>query len=213
MGSAAITIDARTRAMSFTASAIIVTLVCVALLLMSRVIQLTEDSAIVNVVLEEAPRTSLPPARQAPQRTSGAVVTSPDAAPTPTPIPIERGLVQALACMDRFNRERPADCPTTPLSVDAGDQERTRRAYDPSPPRVRVALDPLPMGIDPPCNIGVHATTMGGDGVGGSACFRFGRDPPPPSRSAEEICLAGNVGPCRPPPFRSEDVVRLAHTD
>jgi hypothetical protein len=144
VGGAATTINARTRALSFTASAIIVTLVCAALLLMSRVIQLTEDSAIVNVVLEEAPRAAPPPRRQAPQRASGVAIISPNAAPTPTPIPIERGLVQALACMDRFNRERPADCPTTPLAADPGDQERTRRAYDPSPPRVRVALHPLP---------------------------------------------------------------------
>lgn len=211
---AAITIGARGRSLSFTASALLITMLCTLMILVSRVAQLGDGATIrgVHAVIEEAPRRAAAPAPQAPRR-AGIAVIAPDGAPTPTPIPVDREmLARALACFDRLNRERPADCPREALEQDYGDGERTRRAYDPSPPRVRVALDPLPMGISPPCNVGVHATTMGGDGVGGGACFHVGRDPPPPSRSAEEICEAGHVGPCRPPPFRPEDVVRLAHT-
>ncbi len=35
-------------------------------------------------------------------------------------------------------------------------------------------------------------------------CIPFGVTPPPPSRSAEELCEMEGIGPCRPPPF-SED--------
>ena len=41
------------------------------------------------------------------------------------------------------------------------------------------------------------------DGPGGmvGACVRMGVTPPPPSRSAEEICRDGGLGgPCAPPP-------------
>ena len=48
-----------------------------------------------------------------------------------------------------------------------------------------------------------------GAGAGVSACAAFGVTPPPPSRSAEQICRDANMGgPCEAPPFREEDVVR-----
>jgi hypothetical protein len=46
-------------------------------------------------------------------------------------------------------------------------------------------------------------------GAGVGVCGSFGTTPPPPSRSAEQICRDANMGgPCEPPPFREEDVVR-----
>jgi len=51
-----------------------------------------------------------------------------------------------------------------------------------------------------------------GDTPGIQYCGGWGVTPPPPSRSAEQVCVEGGVGPCHPPPFRPEDVQRLGHT-
>jgi hypothetical protein len=196
-------IDPRTRALAFAAATLVVTLACALLLLMSRIIQYADDNVLgVRVLLEEAPRSPPGPRRAPPPQPQDAPVGA-HAAATPTPLPIDRAVrARALACFDRLNRERAPDCPVEALESEHGDRERSRRAYDPSPPRINPAITP-PMGVDPPCVPGLN---------GANVCIRFGIRPPPPSRSAEEICVAGGVGPCHPPPFREEAVVRLPHT-
>jgi hypothetical protein len=137
-------------------------------------------------------------------------VATTDAPPTPTPLPVDREmLARALNCFDRLSRDRREDCPREALEEEYGDSERTRRAYDPSPQRLR--LVGVQRDVPPPCDPGFSAVTMG-DGQGVQFCGRFGVTPPPPSRSAEQVCVDGGIGPCHPPEFREEDVVRLEHT-
>ncbi|MCX7358682.1 MAG: hypothetical protein NT015_11175 [Alphaproteobacteria bacterium] len=206
MSNSAITIDPRARALSFMAAAGIVTLACIALLLFSRVVQYadTRDTS-VHVFMTEEPRPAPPPRATPPAARINAP--NPLAAPAPTPLPVDSALLQrAMNCFNRLNRDRPADCPREALEEDPGDRERTRSAYDPTP-RPAPPVE-YPMGIDPPCDRGIHLT-----GAGIAGCVAFGITPPPPTRSAEEVCVAGRVGPCHPPEFREEDVVRLRHTD
>lgn len=212
MSDAAITIGARGRTLSFAASAILITLLCAVMILVSRVVRLEEALTLqgVHVTIEDAPRP--PPVDRRPPPPSSVRIAAPEATPTETLLPVDREMVaRALSCFDRLNRDRRADCPDEPLEEEYGDVERTRRAYDPSPPRISASIRPA-MGVDPPCVRG-FSTASSGDAVRVQYCGGWGITPPPPSRSAEEVCLAGHVGPCRPPAFREEDVVRLAHTD
>lgn len=210
MSDAAITIGARGRTLSFAAAAGLVALVCALLVIVSRVAQYVDETAAVNVVIEEAPPEARPRAAPPPPP-SGAHIANPDAPPTPTPLPVDREmLVRALNCFERLSSERRADCPREELEQEYGDGERTRRAYDPSPPRLRL-VGPQ-RAVPPPCDRGFSTVTMG-DGQGVQYCGGWGVTPPPPSRSAEQVCVDGGVGPCHPPDFREQDVVRLAHTD
>jgi hypothetical protein len=212
VSNASITIDPRARALSFVAAAGVVALLCALLLLVSRVVQHADDTADgVHVFIEEAP--PAPQRRNAPRPPpSGLRVAAPDAPPTPTPLPVDREmLARALNCFDRLSRDRREDCPREPLEQEYGDGERTRGAYDPTPRRLR--LVGVQRDVPPPCTPGVSATTIGDGAPGVQYCGRFGVTPPPPTRSAEAVCVAGGVGPCHPPEFREEDVVRLAHTE
>lgn len=211
MSDAAITIGARGRTLSFAAAAGVVALICALLIIVSRVAQYADEATdSVRVFIEEAPPEARPRAAPPPPP-SGARIANPDAPPTPTPLPVDREmLVRALNCFERLNRERREDCPREALEQEHGDGERTRRAYDPSPQRLR--LVGVQRDVPPPCERGFSAVTMG-DGQGVQYCGSWGATPPPPSRSAEQVCVDGGVGPCRPPEFREEDVVRLAHTD
>lgn len=193
------------------AAAGVVALACALLLLVSRVMQYADNSPSgVHVFIEEAPPPQRP-ARNAPQPPPGGVrIATPDAPPTPTPLPVDREmLARALNCFERLSRDRREDCPREALEEEHGDTERTRRAYDLSPQRLR--LVGAQRDVPPPCDRGFSAVTMG-DGQGVSFCSGWGETPPPPSRSAEQVCVDGGVGPCHPPEFREEDVVRLRHT-
>lgn len=208
MSNVAITVDPRMRALSFLVATGVIALLCSLMLVVSQVARYSDDSDnSVRIFMEEAPRdTPPPPTRASPPPRNGFAVRSPDAAPTPTPLPVDTTmLARAMACFDRLNRNRPESCPREALEEEPGDRARTRRSYDISPERA----PPIeyPMGIDPPCDRGIHLT-----GAGIAGCVGFGVTPPPPSRSAEEVCVAGGVGPCHPPPFRPEDVERLGHT-
>lgn len=213
MSNAVITIGARGRALSFIAAAGVVAFICALLLLLSRVVQYADQAAEgVHVFIEEAPEPQ-PQRRNAPPPPPGGLRTAtPDAPPTPTPLPVDREmLARALNCFDRLSRDRREDCPREALEQEYGDGERTRGAYDPSPRRLRlVGAQPA---VPPPCQRGLSTVQMGTDGVGTQYCGGWGITPPPPSRSAEQVCVDGGVGPCHPPEFREEDVVRLAHTD
>lgn len=208
MSNLAITIDPRMRALSFFAAAGVVALLCSLMLVVSQVARYrdgTEQS--VRIFIEEAPRPAPPPARTTPPPPrNGVAIVSPEATPTPTQLPVDTAmLARALACFDRLNRDRPESCPREALEEAPGDRARTRSAYDISPERAPPVE--YPMGIDPPCDRGIHLT-----GAGIAGCVAFGITPPPPTRSAEEVCVAGGIGPCHPPPFRPEDVERLGHT-
>ncbi len=213
MSNASISIDPRARAVSFVAAAALVALACALLLIVSRVVQYADDtSAGVRVFIEEAPPPAQPQRRAGPPPPRGGMQTvAPDAPPTPTDLPVDRAmLARALNCFDRLNHERSEDCPREALEQEYGDVERMRRAYDPSPPRMSAYL--TPSAVPPPCVRGVTTTTLAGDAPAVQYCGGWGITPPPPSRSAEEVCVAGGIGPCHPPPFRPEDVERLRHT-
>lgn len=211
MSDTAITIGARGRTLSFTAAAGVVALICALLLIVSRVAQYGDETATgVHVFIEEAPPETRPRAAPPPPP-SGARVADPDAPPTPTPLPVDREmLARALNCFDRLSRDRREDCPREELEQEYGDGERTRRAYDPSPRRLR--LVGAQRAVPPPCQQGFSAVQMGADGAGTQFCGSWGITPPPPSRSAEQVCVDGGIGPCHPPEFRAENVVRLEHT-
>ncbi|MEZ5956739.1 MAG: hypothetical protein R3C27_05940 [Hyphomonadaceae bacterium] len=206
-----VAISVRGRTLSFAAAAGVVALACALLILASRVIQYADTSANgVHVFIEEAPPQH--PTRTAPPPPQGGVrIAAPDALPTPTSLPVDvEILARALNCFDRLNRDRREDCPREELEHEYGDTERTRRAYDPSPPRLR--LVGAQRAVPPPCQQGFSAVQMDAGGVGTQFCGSWGETPPPPSRSAEQVCVEGGVGPCHPPEFREEDIVRLAHT-
>lgn len=204
-------ISTRGRTLSFIAAAGVVALACALLLLVSRVIQYADNTeAGVRVFIEEAPPPSRPQRNAPPPPPSGVRIAAPDAPPTPTPLPVDREmLVRALNCFDRLSRDRREDCPREALEQEYGDGERTRRAYDPSPARLRL-VGPT-RDVPPPCDRGFSTVTMG-DGQGVQFCGGWGETPPPPSRSAEQVCVDGGIGPCQPPEFREGDVVRLRHT-
>lgn len=216
MSKAAVTIDPRMRALSFLTAACVVALACSLMVIISRVAQYSDDTdRSVRVFMQEAPRPVAPPARSTPPSPRDATTrTAANAPPTATDLPIDTAmLAHALACFDRLNRDRPADCPREALEEEPGDRARTRRAYDLSPERLSAPII-YPMGVDPPCQRGFSSVRMrDSNAVGVQYCGGWGVTPPPPSRSAEEVCLAGGIGPCRPPEFREEDVVRLDHTE
>lgn len=208
MSNVAITVDPRMRALSFLVATGVIALLCSLMLVVSQVACYSDGSDnSVRIIMEEAPRPAPPPpSRPSPPPRNGLAVLSPDAAPTPTTLPVDtQMLARAMACFDRLNRDRPESCPREALEEERGDRARTRRAYDISPERAPPVE--YPMGIDPPCDRGIHLT-----GAGIAGCVAFGITPPPPTRSAEEVCVAGGVGPCHPPPFRPEDVQRQDHT-
>ena len=212
MSNVAITVDPRMRALSFVAATGVIALLCFLMLVVSQVARYNDaTNNSVRIFMEEAPRTAPPPARASPPPRGGVSVLSPDAPPTPTALPVDTEmLTRALACFERLNRDRPADCPQEALEEAPGDRARTRRAYDISPERA--APPTYTMGVDPPCQRGVSTVMLPGDTPGIQYCGGWGVTPPPPSRSAEQVCVEGGVGPCHPPPFRPEDVQRLGHT-
>ena len=193
------------RAISFASSTLLVTLACVLLVLASRVTasldELTSEG--VYATIEERPRPQGPTNR----RTSPNVRTA-DAAPAPTltPLPVDRAmLARSLACLRPRAAERALDCPPrtdahdSTFELPAGGDFAQPEELDLNDVYTPAELRTL---VTPSCRR---------DG-GGGACIPIGPRPPPPSRSAEEVCEAEGIGPCHPPPFRPEDVERRQHT-
>lgn len=195
MGDAGIALSqAHVRIVSWAASALTVLAACALLVLGSRVSPLTEDDSAQRVSVwlarPEEPRTQ--PDRRAPQQQRAQGAPSEAAAPDMRPAADRAAMAQMLRCFGvRRESARPADCPREP------------------PPPEWSARAQLPVGGDhyrpPPVNLErvysraeLNTIVMPQCGPG---CFPIGPVPPPPVRSAEQICEEGGLGgPCRPPP-------------
>ncbi len=194
----------RQRALSVAASTLVVAVACVLLVLSSRtaIFEGLGPNAIDVVITEnpDRPDPERPQQRQPQQRQNAPASTSTQPnAPTSAD---QQQLSNMLACF-RPRRQRPAHCPSEPTPT-------------PDDPRGQ-----LPVGGDfyepPPPDLNQIYTQAERETLvmpscvrdGSGACMPFGTTPPPPSRSAEQICRDANMGgPCEAPPFREEDVVR-----
>lgn len=121
--------------------------------------------------------------------------TAPSAHAPPAAPSIEAEMLsRMLRCIRRPGQPRPADCPGEPAQPDwarpqipvGGDYAQPEQ---PDFDRIYTRAEQRTL-VMPSCRR---------DGAG--ACIPFGARPPPPSRSAEQICRDGGLGgPCAPPP-------------
>ncbi|WP_395644735.1 hypothetical protein [Terricaulis sp.] len=200
----------RLRSATLVASALIVASACVLLWWFSRVIAAYEAPAFTGVAASvERPA---PPRLQARRTAPPPAVRSNAAVPvSETTMPVSAAmLARTLACTDTHLERRPVNCPRS-----AEPHWGEAPAVAPS-----TGFGEDPLRLDRGYSVAERATLLtpscrrdGGPPGMVSACMTIGRDPPPPSRSAEEICETGGIGPCHPPAYREEDVVHLAHTN
>lgn len=206
---------ARRRALSIAASTLVVGAALALLVWSSRTTTWQDEAARgVDVIIVERERDERPrqqPRQRAPQ---AGPPQARDASAEARAAADTAALSNMLACM-RPRGRRPATCPQEP-------------APDPDNPRAQLPAggdfyQPPPLDLDriytraerdtlvmPSC---VRDGPPSSGGAGVSVCVPFGTRPPPPSRSAEQICRDANMGgPCETPPFREEDVVRRRHS-
>jgi len=166
---------------------------CALLVLASRV-TLAPERAILGVeVFLERPR-AREQARPAPPRAARPGAPTPNTAPAATPNLEAEMQTRLLRCFTRLGQPRPPSCPRDAAPEDwRRPQLPVGGDYAPPPEPdmeriyTRAERDTLVM---PSC---IREKTGG--------CMRFGERPPPPSRSAEQICRDGGLGgPCVPPP-------------
>lgn len=195
MGEASRLADWRVRAASRLGAAAVCALAFALLVNASRTFIAPERPALgVEVLLEPRPQPPSTPQRQRPP-VAGPATPSELAAPQGDPSVETQMLSRMLRCVRRPAQARPADCPREAAPEDwarpqipmGGDY-----AQEPEPDMerlyTRAERETLVM---PSC---IRDKTSG-------ACMRFGQRPPPPSRSAEQICREGGLGgPCTPPP-------------
>jgi hypothetical protein len=121
------------------------------------------------------------------------------------------------ACSSPNPHDRPPDCPRLAQAPDWRGSEELPigGAFNRAPP---INLDQaftrgelMARAVPPPCRLGLHAVAMGVTPAV-QYCVHTYPDPPAPARDPADICDAGGIGPCHPPPFRSQDIVLLAHT-
>jgi len=209
--------DRRVRTASFGASICLVALACTILLINSRAIVFLEGPAIQAVSVQVETRAA-PPRPAAHARASGVATTNTTAPPTATAIPVAREILEHVqACSNPRAEDRPANCPHLALPQDWQQSQSLPVGgdfYQPPPVDLSRAFtrSELALANPPPCHIGFSSVAMG-NGSGVQYCQHTYPDPPPPTRSAEEVCDAGGIGPCHPPAFRPEDVVMARHTD
>lgn len=200
----------RRRALSMVASTLVVTIACVLLVLSSRTTIFERlGPHVINVVIAPNPERRDP---DRPQRQVQPRANAPSSTPTAPNPPVsadQQQLSNMLACFLPRGR-RPAHCPRE--AEPNPDDPRTRLPvggdfYEPPPPDLnRIYTQAERETLVMPSCVRDGAP---GAGAGVSACVPFGTTPPPPSRSAEQICRDANMGgPCETPPFREEDVVR-----
>lgn len=177
----------RGRAAAIAAATFVCASFAALLLLASRTITLESETAR-GVEVFISPREARPPRVEAQRpRTNTAPVA--DARPTPTASVETQMLRRMLGCVRRPG-ERPREgCPSEPAAEDWA-RPRIAVGGDFAPPpsldlnRAFTRAEQATLAM-PPCE---------------GACFRVGPTPPPPSRSAEELCEMEGIGPCRPPP-------------
>lgn len=201
----------RRRALSVAASTLVVGVACVLLVLSSRTASFEQFRPnVIDIVITPNPERLDPerPQQRQPQRanTPASTSTQPNA-PASTD---QQQISSMLACF-RPRGRRPAHCPEE-ISPNSDDPRAQLPVggdfYQPPPPdldRIYTRAERATL-VMPSC-VRDGPPSTGGAGV--SVCASFGTTPPPPSRSAEQICRDANMGgPCEAPPFREEDVVR-----
>lgn len=198
MSGGAINEPIRRRAASLTAALIVCAALGVALIIASRTIAYLDEQAR-GVEVFVSPREEQPPPRtaRAPMRTERSTPSQQTDAPA-TPSVEAQMLRRMLGCVRRPG-ERPRDgCPTEPTQ-ESWETQRLRIGGDfapeeqPNMNRVYTRAEQATI-VMPSC-------MRDRRGV----CMRIGPTPPPPSRSAEELCEMEGIGPCRPPPFREDE--------
>jgi hypothetical protein len=209
--------DRKVRAASFGASLCFVALACTILLINSRAIVFFEAPAIQAVSVQVETRTPPRPIPRA--RPSGVATTSATAPPTATALPVAREILEHVqACANPHAEGRPADCPHMALPQDWQQSERLAVGDDfYEPPAIDLSqaftrAELATISNPPPCHIGLSSTTIE-NASAVQYCQHTYADPPPPSRSAEEVCEVGLIGPCHPPAFRPQDGLLAQHTD
>ncbi|HRP12017.1 MAG TPA: hypothetical protein PLK37_13370 [Terricaulis sp.] len=198
MGESIALADWRVRVLARAGAFVLCAAFCALLVLASRVTLSPEGTAGgVEVFLERPPEREL--ARPAQPRPSQAGAPIPSPAPATAPSADAAMQAQLLRCFVRPGQPRPPGCPSEPPPEDwRRPQLPVGGDYAPPPEPdmnaiyTRAERDTLVM---PSC---IRDKTSG-------ACMRFGQRPPPPSRSAEQICRDGGLGgPCRPPAEQEE---------
>ncbi len=163
----------------------------------SSVILLERPIGAIEVVIEQAP--PAPPPDQPNRRVSPSAPTAAynGAAPATPSIDAAMG-AQLLRCVVRPGQPRPADCPREAEPEDwrrpslpvGGNQAPREPSAEMNALYSRLEQTPAPM---PSC---IRDKTH-------NVCIRIGQRPPPPSRSAEQLCEEeGLGGPCALPPDR-----------
>ncbi len=199
----------RRRALSMVASALVVSIACVLLVLSSRTtIFESLGPNVINVVIAPNPERRDPdrPQRQPQQRpNTPSTPTTPNA-----PVSVDQQQLSSMLACFRPRGRRPANCPREPApnpDDPRGQLPVGGDFYEPPEPD----LDQIYTQAERETLVMPSCVRDGppGAGAGVAACVPFGTRPPPPSRSAEQICRDANMGgPCEAPPFREEDVVR-----
>jgi hypothetical protein len=199
----------RRRALSMAASTLVVSVACVLLVLSSRTaIFERQGPNVINVVI--APN----PERRDPERPRRQPQLRPNTPSTPTtpnaPMSADQQQLSSMLACFRPRGRRPAHCPQEPAPTPDNPRGQLPVGgdfYEPPEPD----LDQIYTQAERETLVMPSCVRDGppGAGAGVAACVPFGTRPPPPSRSAEQICRDANMGgPCEAPPFREEDVVR-----
>jgi hypothetical protein len=184
------------RSGAYVASALLFAGFCGILLFASRTERLgaMADSSVEALMLERA--------REPPPRPRTAPI--PPSAPR-SPIPAAEPTIEAqmlarmLRCYDRLDPARARDCPPREAATD--DWRASARL-----PVGGDFAEPEPLDLNDAFTVAEQRTLVMPRCEG--VCVPVGPIPPPPSRSPEELCELGGIGPCHPPPFRPEDVRR-----
>lgn len=192
MGPAAPYVTWRVRAAAIGAAAIVCAAFVAVLVIASRTeMHAQQANEGVAALVDIAPRPRQASRTTPPARAPG--IPSPSAASTEMQM-----LSRLLSCLDRRLENRPRNCPREPPASEwEGPQIAVGGDFAPTPD----------VDFDAIYTVAEQRTLVMPRCEG--ACFRFGTPPPPPSRSAEEICRDANMGgPCTPPPSREEDVAQ-----
>lgn len=185
--------DWRVRGVARVAALALCAAFCALLVLASRTTLTPQsESHGVEVLLERPPeRETTRPSRSAPGPASPDQSQAPPAAPS---VEAEM-LARMMRCVRRPGQPRPADCPREAAPEDwARPQIPMGGDYvpeeQPDMDRIYTRAERQTL-VTPSC---IRDKTSQG-------CVRIGIRPPPPSRSAEQICRDGGLGgPCTPPP-------------